>query len=632
MDIIYLVYGLSFLVMGVVIVVRHEDDSRLELAGILWLLATFGFIHGLHEWMDLWRVVRGGSPALAAAQPVVLLVSYLPLFEFGRRLTRASLPDGRVRRSLGIGLYGPVLAGVFAGTLLSEQPMLAMDIWSRYLIGFTATLLTGIGFCWSDHSRALAGGAAREIRRVRLAAHAAGIAFLAYALFGGLIVPAAPWGPAAIVNQDSWLAAVHLPVQFFRALCAAVVAASVTVLLEVFHLEAMQRLRTEVFERRRSEIEQRLIAVRLQLVLDTSAEGIIGVDNGGRVTFANRAATDPLGWRSADTPRGMPIPDVLGHHLSNGRPCSDNDEECGIHSTLADGKTRRVANETFLGNNAMARPVEYVIAPLVIDGEIAGAVIAFHDITDRIRSESALARSNAELEQFAYAVSHDLRQPLRMVHSYLQLLERHLAETIDEDGRGFIDFASDGAARMDRMLVALLEYSRVGHTGEPMAVLDSREALEEALWFLSPAIGDAAAEITVAGDWPSIHAGQNDMVRLFQNLIGNAVKYRLDDHPPRIVVSVAAGRGEWVFSVRDDGIGIDPTQIDRLFRVFSRLHGRDRYDGSGVGLAVCRKIVERHGGRIWVESEGEGKGSVFHFTLPMSDATPSGHDEEGATP
>lgn len=624
MDTIYLVYGLAFLGMGVVIVVRHEEDSRLELAGMLWLVATFGFVHGLREWMDLWRVVRGDTPELAAARPVVLLVSYLPLFEFGRRLTRASLPDGNVRRSLGLWVYGPVLAGIGFGTAFSEHPLVAMDVWSRYLVGFTGSLLTGIGFYRSDQSRAVPDVAARDARRLRLATHAASAAFCAYAFFGGLVVPAVTWGPASVINQDTFLGAVHLPVQIFRAICAIVAAASMAALLKVFHHEAMQRLRIEAFERQRAETEQRLTAVWLQTVLDTVAEGIIGIDADGQVTFVNHAATSLLGWPSAEKLRGMPVPDVLGHRLPSGPPCTYADDECQIRRTLADGKTRRVADEAFVGNNVAAKPVEYVIAPLVIAGGIAGAVTAFHDITDRKRNESALAMSNAELEQFAYAVSHDLRQPLRMVHSYLQLLERHLADTIDEDGRKFLNFARDGAARMDRMLADVLEYSRIGRTGEPMTMVDSRIMLKEALWFLTPSIEDASAEIAVSGEWPSVRASQNDLVRLFQNLIGNAVKYRAEDRPPRITVSAVAGQGDWVFSVRDDGIGIDPAQADKLFKVFSRLHGRDRYDGSGIGLAVCRKIVERCGGRIWVESDGEGKGTVFRFSLPKSGAASGG--------
>jgi signal transduction histidine kinase len=247
------------------------------------------------------------------------------------------------------------------------------------------------------------------------------------------------------------------------------------------------------------------------------------------------------------------------------------------------------------------------------------------DISERRQSEAALQhktraleRSNAELEQFAYVASHDLRQPLRMVTSYVQLLERALADRLDDNTREMMHFAADGAKRMDQMLIALLEYSRVGRKGEPMQALASRDAVDEALHFLAVAIQEAQATVRVSGEWPILRASRDEFTRLWQNLIDNAVKYRDPQRAPQIDITAtpeAPGNG-WRFCVADNGIGIDPTQFDRLFKVFQRLHARDAYQGSGIGLAVARKIVERHGGRIWVESGGAGKGSQFIFLLP----------------
>lgn len=249
-------------------------------------------------------------------------------------------------------------------------------------------------------------------------------------------------------------------------------------------------------------------------------------------------------------------------------------------------------------------------------GEVTELVGSHVDISAAKEAEEALRLSNAELEQFAYVASHDLRQPLRMITSYTQLLERTLADKLDDDGREFMGFVRDGALRMDQMLVSLLEYSRVGRLGEPMTPLGSRALAEEAVRFLAPAIAEAGAEVRFSGDWPTVLVSRNEGVRLFQNLVGNAVKYRAPGRPPVIDLDVRRGGGQWRFSVRDNGIGIDPKQFDRLFKVFQRLHTRATYEGTGVGLAVSRKIVERHGGRIWVESEGADKGTTFVFTLP----------------
>ena len=229
-----------------------------------------------------------------------------------------------------------------------------------------------------------------------------------------------------------------------------------------------------------------------------------------------------------------------------------------------------------------------------------------------------LQDSNAELEQFAYVASHDLRQPLRMIRSYIQMLERRLNDKLDDDTRQMMHYASDGAIRLDQMLVSLLEYSRVGRKGEPMAPLDSRAALDEALRFLEPSIREQGACITVSGEWPELVASRDEFTRLFQNLIDNAIKYHAPDRPPEIGIAVAPTPDAWQFCVTDNGIGIDPAQFDRLFRVFQRLQTRDKYEGSGIGLAVARKIVERHGGRIWVESDGPDRGCHFCFSLPRA--------------
>lgn len=232
----------------------------------------------------------------------------------------------------------------------------------------------------------------------------------------------------------------------------------------------------------------------------------------------------------------------------------------------------------------------------------------------------SLKRSNEELEQFAYVASHDLRQPLRMIKSYIELLEKRLESSLNDETRQFMHFATDGARRMDQMLLSLLEYSRVGRMGEPMKVMPAEQLVDEALAYLQPIIKESDAKVTRQGEWPKLLISHNEGVRLFQNLISNALKYHAPETAPVVLLKARLQDQHWLFIVEDQGIGIAPDQQSRLFKVFQRLHARTEYEGNGIGLAVCRKIVERHGGRIWVESEGAGQGSRFCFTLPAPDS------------
>jgi len=223
-----------------------------------------------------------------------------------------------------------------------------------------------------------------------------------------------------------------------------------------------------------------------------------------------------------------------------------------------------------------------------------------------------LSRSNDELQQFAYVASHDLQEPLRMISSYTQLLERRYGDKLDSNAREFMDFIVDGAARMKQLIEDLLAYSRVGTRGREFQMTSSESALAKALANLRAA--QEASEAVVTQDpLPEVLADGAQLTQVFQNLIGNAMKFH-GDEAPRIHVSAQTRDEVWVFEVRDNGIGLDPQYADRIFMMFQRLHNKAEYPGTGIGLAIVKKIVERHGGRIWVESE-PGRGSTFGFTL-----------------
>ena len=255
-------------------------------------------------------------------------------------------------------------------------------------------------------------------------------------------------------------------------------------------------------------------------------------------------------------------------------------------------------------------------------GKTIGTCGLMMDISQRKADETALqqsaldlTRSNEQLEQFAYVASHDLQEPLRMITSYLQLLERRYKNQLDQDATDFIAYAVDGATRMKALINDLLAYSRVKTGEQNFAQFDSKRALEQAITNLQMQIKETGAEITYQS-LPSIVGNEAQFVQLFQNLLSNSIKFH-GDNAPKIKISAEQSDNTWKFSVRDNGIGIEPQYVDRIFVIFQRLHTKDRYPGTGIGLAICKKVVEHHGGRIWAESTPDA-GTTFWFTIPST--------------
>jgi PAS domain S-box-containing protein len=495
----------------------------------------------------------------------------------------------------------------------------------------------------------------------------------------------------------------------------------------------------DVTERQRAEEALQSLHHQLELILNSSMDGIFGLDLQGQHTFVNAAGARMLGY-GVNEVIGRHSHKLLHHSKPDGSPYPE--EECPVHSVLAGGQPYHSAADVFWRKDGSSFPVEYVSGPIVENGKVAGAVVSFRDITERKRAEEEvrkqaalldlahdailvrdlqsriafwnrgaeetygwgkdqalgqvthnflktifpgareeleaalmehgqwygelghtkadgasivvasrqvlqrgekgepvaileinrditerkqaeetmarqaqeLARSNAELEQFAYVASHDLQEPLRIITSYLQILERRYKENLDEDAVRYIARTVAGALRMRTLINDLLAYSRVGTGGKPFAAVDCEQVLAEALGNLKVAVGESGALIT-HDPLPRVLADDLQLVQLMQNLLSNAIKFRGQETPKVHVAARKKGK-EWVFSVQDNGIGMEPEYGERIFGIFQRLHTRTEYPGTGIGLAVCKKIVERHGGRIWVESVPH-QGSTFYFTIPV---------------
>jgi PAS domain S-box-containing protein len=382
----------------------------------------------------------------------------------------------------------------------------------------------------------------------------------------------------------------------------------------------------------RIQAERRLehTSSRLRLVLETAAEGIVGTDAGGRITFVNGAAARILGWSDPISRLGRDLSAALGHSRKDGTPCDGT--QCQIHHTLTDGQTRRVNDEFFAGSGGRRIPVEYVVSPQTVDGRIEGAVLVFRDISDWRALESELRGANARLEQFASVLSHDLRQPLRTVASYLSLLDRRLGDRLGTDGREFLDYARAGALDMDRLITGILEYSRLGLTQDDRPV-DLGACLTQARHGLAAEIAATGARVVATAPLPLVHGNANALTRLFQNLLQNAIKYRAPDRPPVITITHDRDGADWVLSISDNGRGIPDADRDRIFELFHRLDPADGVEGSGLGLAICRRVVEAHGGQIAVQDnpDGSGRGVSFRITLPALAAPPCEPEATGTT-
>ena len=346
-------------------------------------------------------------------------------------------------------------------------------------------------------------------------------------------------------------------------------------------------------------------------VMESSTNAIYTMDREGRFTTANRRTCEITGYTQDE---------LLGMSWASMVPPEYLAELLPRYLDTVEGREPILNYEVpLIQKSGCMLTITFSVTPLSRDGVIFGVVGTAEDITERKRAEAEarahaeeLARSNQELEQFAYVASHDLQEPLRTVSGFAQLLARRYAGKLDADADEYIHYVTSGAQRMKSLIEDLLAYSRVTRNPAAMQRIDLNQVVKTALANLHGAIEAAGARIDCA-PLPIVQANERQLVQLFQNLIGNAIKFRTEA-PPLVTISVELEQQHWRFTVRDNGIGISAEYAEQVFLLFQRLHGRDKYAGNGIGLTICKKIVDLHGGRIWVEPN-EG-GAVFCFTLP----------------
>jgi len=382
-------------------------------------------------------------------------------------------------------------------------------------------------------------------------------------------------------------------------------------------LEKYVAIRADITERKRAEE----VRERLAAVVESSDDAIIGKTLDGVITTWNHGAEKVFGY---------PVSEAVGKPMQMLVPPERANEEADILARVERGESVEHFETVRVRKDGKGIDVSVTISPIRdSSGAIVGVSKVARDISERKRAEQRLAdkveelaRSNRDLEQFAYAASHDLQEPLRMVASYTQLLAERYGGKLDENADKFLGYAREGALRMQVLIRDLLTFSRVVQAGVPRKNVDCDVALEEALQSLTAAIEESGAVVTHTA-LPNIWADQTQIAQVFQNLIGNAIKFH-NGAPPQCAVSAEKSGCNWLFSVSDKGIGIAPEYAENIFVVFQRLHARSEYPGNGIGLAICKKIVEHYGGTIWVESK-VGQGSTFKFTLPAAAPEEEGH-------
>ncbi len=640
MDIIFFIYGLAFILLGVVVAVLPKKHSEYQLARFIGLLAAFGFTHGLLEWVDLWKILKGGSPLLGGLRIALLVVSFLLLFEFARRLLRAGMkPYSLGAKLLSPWIYAIMLPPVAAGTWLSSDPMLGADIWTRYMLGFTGATGAGVGL-YRYYRTQVAATLAKSERTPTYKYFLLGsAAFAGYGFFTGLVVPAAAFFPADTLNYPAFHAATGAPVQAFRAVCAVLAALAVSNILCIFHFEGRDKLAAALTKSQNFLHYLQQVNHQNELILQTAAEGIAGLDHKGKIIFANRAALAMLGYARPAELVGCNFHALIHHTADTGQP--NPEERCPIHLSLADGVERRLDGEIFWRKNGASFPVEFTCAPLPDDDNPLGAVIVFQDISARKQAEEALKRLNQELEsrvaeeveknrekehqlfqqsrlasmgEMIGHIAHQWRQPLNTIGLLLANIEDAYRYR-ELDGAYLAEQVATGHRLVQGMSETIDDFRNFFRPSMEKTRFSIADRVRHSLSLVDASFSNHgfALDLKVEND-AQILGYASEFQQVMVNLLNNAqdifLERKIDGGEVWIEVSTP---GEAVrISVRDNGGGIPEEILPKIFDPYFTT----RLSGTGIGLYMSKIIVEKHmGGHI--EAHNCDGGAEFVVTCPL---------------
>jgi PAS domain S-box-containing protein len=521
-----------------------------------------------------WRIPDAGSPfgrAWGVTSPgtaITLLLNATALL---------ALDNGRHRIASWIATIGLIICDVNLVGYMFDQGAMRQTLIFGYLSPITAAIggvMAMVVLCLADDGNWLAdivrGGHAGILR--------------------GRLVLSAILLPILVEASIAWLIGNYaMPFALGQALVAVIVGIILT---------------HEITRTSRVYRQWQAVSARLGAIIESSDDAIVGKDLEGRIVSWNQGAERLFGYSEKE---------ILGETMDKLIPRDRPQEESSLLARIRNGQrlksfeTRRVRKDgTKLEVSVTASPI---LAP---DGSIVGASSITRDITDLVRINTQLRRSNAELEQFAYVASHDMREPLRMVANYAELLEEHCGGTLDDTAQRYLHHVSNGAMRMQQMIADLLAYSRVEPQGRPLKPTAVGPIVERVAALFQASLAECGGELSW-GEMPLVRGDDLQLEQVFQNLVENAVKFR-SEQPPRIQIDASRDGNEWTFRVADNGIGFETAHANRIFEMFQRLHPRKRYAGNGIGLAIVRRIVERHDGKIWVTSR-PGEGTEVYFTI-----------------